>query len=117
MNHQFDELTKSLAQSVTRRAVLKKFGIGLAGMALGGLAFATATLAGPTFNSIDYPGASATFATDINASGQICGVFFDSSGAVNGFLLSQGNLSPIKVPGSAFTAALGINRNGDIVGM
>jgi len=34
MNHQFDELTKSLAQSVTRRAALKKFGVGLAGMAL-----------------------------------------------------------------------------------
>ncbi|MCW5551488.1 MAG: hypothetical protein KIS67_04900 [Verrucomicrobiae bacterium] len=34
MNHQFDELTKSLAQSVTRRAALKKFGFGLAGMAL-----------------------------------------------------------------------------------
>jgi len=34
MNHQFDELTKGLAQSATRRAALKKFGIGLAGMAL-----------------------------------------------------------------------------------
>ena len=34
MNNKFDELTKSLAQSVTRRAALKKFGIGLAGMAL-----------------------------------------------------------------------------------
>ena len=34
MNHKFDELTKSLAQSVTRRAALKKFGLGLAGMAL-----------------------------------------------------------------------------------
>ncbi len=34
MNNQFDELTKSLAQSVTRRAALKKFGLGLAGMAL-----------------------------------------------------------------------------------
>jgi len=34
MNHQFDELTKSLAQSVTRRAALRKFGVGLAGMAL-----------------------------------------------------------------------------------
>ena len=31
---QFDELTKGLAQSVTRRAALKKFGVGLAGMAL-----------------------------------------------------------------------------------
>jgi hypothetical protein len=34
MNNQFDELTKDLAQSVTRRAALKKFGVGLAGMAL-----------------------------------------------------------------------------------
>src|SRR5499427_2828900 len=34
MNNRFDELTKSLAQSVTRRAALKKFGAGLAGMAL-----------------------------------------------------------------------------------
>lgn len=34
MYHQFDELTKGLAQSVTRRGALKKFGVGLAGMAL-----------------------------------------------------------------------------------
>ena len=34
MNNQFDELTKSMTQSVTRRAALKKFGVGLAGMAL-----------------------------------------------------------------------------------
>ena len=34
MNNQFDELTKNLAQSVTRRGALKKFGAGLAGMAL-----------------------------------------------------------------------------------
>jgi len=34
MNNHFDELTKSVAQSVTRRAALKKFGVGLAGMVL-----------------------------------------------------------------------------------
>ena len=34
MNNQFDELTKNMAQSVTRRAALRKFGVGLAGMAL-----------------------------------------------------------------------------------
>jgi hypothetical protein len=34
MNNQFDELTKSVAQSVTRRAALKKFGVGLTGIAL-----------------------------------------------------------------------------------
>ena len=35
MNNKFDELTKQMAQSVTRRAALKKFGVGIAGMALG----------------------------------------------------------------------------------
>ena len=34
MNNKFDELTKSVAQSVTRRGALTKFGVGLAGMAL-----------------------------------------------------------------------------------
>ena len=34
MNNKFDELTKAMAQSVTRRAALKKFGVGLAGMTL-----------------------------------------------------------------------------------
>jgi hypothetical protein len=34
MNNKFDELAKGLAQSTTRRQALKKFGAGLAGMAL-----------------------------------------------------------------------------------
>src|SRR5947208_10921407 len=34
MNNQFDELTKSMAQSVTRRAALKKFGVGLAALSI-----------------------------------------------------------------------------------
>lgn len=34
MNDKFDELAKSMAQSVTRRGALKKFGVGLAGLAL-----------------------------------------------------------------------------------
>jgi hypothetical protein len=37
MNGKFDELTKSLAQSTSRRAALKKFGIGLGGMMLAAL--------------------------------------------------------------------------------
>jgi hypothetical protein len=35
MNEKFDELTKGLAQSVTRRGALKKFGVGIAGVVLG----------------------------------------------------------------------------------
>src|SRR5206468_5010319 len=34
MNNKFDELRKSMAQSVTRRGALRKFGCGLAGIAL-----------------------------------------------------------------------------------
>ena len=45
MNNQFDELTKGLAQSVTRRAALKKFGVGLAGMALACFGLATSAKA------------------------------------------------------------------------
>src|SRR6266511_1390796 len=34
MNYRFDELAKSMAQSFTRRGALKKFGVGLASIAL-----------------------------------------------------------------------------------
>jgi hypothetical protein len=37
MNHTFDELTKNLARSVTRRGALKKFTVGVAGIALAAL--------------------------------------------------------------------------------
>ena len=40
MNDQFDELTKGLAQSVTRRGALKRFGVGLAGIAVACLGLA-----------------------------------------------------------------------------
>ena len=42
MNEVFDELARNMAQSVTRRAALKKFGIGLAGIALATLGLAQA---------------------------------------------------------------------------
>jgi hypothetical protein len=47
MHNQFDELTKSLAQSVTRRGALKKFGVGLAGMALAAFGLASRAKADP----------------------------------------------------------------------
>ncbi len=34
MSNRFDEMAKEMAQSVTRRGALKKFGVGLAGIAL-----------------------------------------------------------------------------------
>jgi hypothetical protein len=46
MNDKFDELAKGLAQSVTRRAALKKFGLGFVGIALATLGLANNTEAG-----------------------------------------------------------------------
>jgi len=46
MINQFDELTKGMAQSVTRRGALKKFGVGLAGMALACFGLANKAVAG-----------------------------------------------------------------------
>ena len=37
MNHQFDELTKSLSPAITRRSVLKQIGLCLGGLALASL--------------------------------------------------------------------------------
>ncbi len=34
MNDKFDQFTKSMARSVTRRAALRRFGVGVAGAAL-----------------------------------------------------------------------------------
>ena len=46
MSNKFDELAKGLAQSATRRQALKKFGVGLAGMALACFGLASRTNAG-----------------------------------------------------------------------
>jgi hypothetical protein len=47
MNDRFDELAKGMAQSVTRRGAIKRFGVGLAGMALVLLGFASNASADP----------------------------------------------------------------------
>jgi len=53
MNNQFDELTKRMAQSVTRRGALKKFGVGLAGMALACFGLPNSAQAGTCTTSAD----------------------------------------------------------------
>jgi len=72
---------------------------------------------GPTFTTIDFPGAVVSLGTDINDSGQIVGEYtFSDLGHRQGFLLSDGVFTSITFPGSTFTRAVGINRYGDIVG-
>jgi hypothetical protein len=46
MNNKFDELAKGLAQTTTRRQALKKFGVGLAGIALARFGLADKARAG-----------------------------------------------------------------------
>ncbi len=46
MNEKFDELAKGLAQSVTRRRALKRFGLGLTGIALAWFGLANKAEAG-----------------------------------------------------------------------
>jgi len=117
MNNKFDELAKGLAQSVTRPQALKRFGVGLAGMAFTCFGLMDNRAAGaPTYTTIDFPGAVGTLAVDINDLGQIVGRYIDSAGVNHGYLLNNGVFTSITFPGASFTRAIGINRNGDIVG-
>jgi hypothetical protein len=65
----------------------------------------------------DYPGATLTQAWDVNAQGDVVGVYRDSAGRIHGFLRSaHGEFSSIDVPNATLTRAFGINTSGDIVG-
>jgi len=67
MNNKLDELTKSMAQSVTRRAALKKFGIGLAIMALALLLALPSAVADPNVqtSTVVDPAGDAVFPNDL----------------------------------------------------
>jgi uncharacterized membrane protein len=58
-------------------------------------------------------------ARDVNSSGEIVGYFIDSSNKNHGFLLNKHGFSTIDFPGAnvVFTRALGINPEGDVVGV
>jgi YD repeat-containing protein len=62
-------------------------------------------------NTFAVPGATATFAYQINASNQIIGYYIDANGVTHGFTRdSAGNLTfPIDVPGSTETILFGNN--------
>lgn len=69
------------------------------------------------FTPIYVPGSSLSNAWDINAGGQIVGVY--SLGGVHGFILTNLDYSTmvtLNVPGATATRAFGINASGDVVG-
>jgi probable HAF family extracellular repeat protein len=76
--------------------------------------------AGGTYTTLDAPGAF-TFASDINASGQIVGTYNSAGGPYHGFLYSGGTYTTLDDPSASTsvfggTHALGINDAGQIVG-
>ncbi len=71
---------------------------------------------GTTFTTINVPGVPAsTQALGISSTGQIVGVFFNSTGG-HGFLDVGGSFTTIDYPGAVITEATGINGSGQIVG-
>src|SRR5262245_23932505 len=94
---------------------------GLRQSALAALAF---LLASPQLRADDYDyspirvsGAEETWATDINARGDIVGLSFDADGIAHGFLLRKGVFTDIKHPTAVGLEARGINARGDIAGI
>jgi uncharacterized membrane protein len=72
--------------------------------------------AGPTFTTIDVPGATATRAFAINERGDVAGAYI-RAGKTYGYLLTkEGELTTIDYPAAASTEAWGINARGDVVG-
>jgi probable HAF family extracellular repeat protein len=69
-----------------------------------------------SYETIDPPGSTYTFAEGINKQGQIVGFFQNSNGQEYGFLDSGGTYTTIEFPGSVGTVPRAINDKGQIVG-
>ncbi|MGO8925393.1 MAG: hypothetical protein ACLQU3_00500 [Limisphaerales bacterium] len=71
------------------------------------------------YTVFNYPGAVATFLTDVNDQGTICGTWSDSNENLHGFLrYEDGSLAPVEVPsaGAGGTVPYGLNNRGEVVG-
>src|SRR6185295_1316799 len=60
---------------------------------------------GPTFTTIEFPGATLTNAFGINSRGDIVGNYMNADKSDHGFLLSDGQYSAIDFPGATATEA------------
>src|SRR4051812_29523975 len=81
-------------------------------------AFATMSAAAlaDTYLTIDFPGATSTDASGINASGVVVGTYTDAGNAIHGFSLEGGTFTTIDYPGATTTSAISINSRGDVSG-
>ena len=68
------------------------------------------------FSTLDVPGATETYASGINGTGNIVGFYYAGTGKF-GFLDTGGNLTFLTAgPDTTATSAIGINDTGEIVG-
>ena len=68
------------------------------------------------FIPFDVPGSTFTAAWDVNARGEVVGVYRDASNLAHGFLWAGFRFEAINFPGAAQTRAFGINSRGTVVG-
>jgi hypothetical protein len=87
-------------------------------MSLDGSTYQPLTIKGTKYATFAVPGSSASWASGINTAGQICGVYFDVSGNVHGFLRSGNSYTTLDYPGAiGGTYAEGMNDSGAVVGL
>jgi len=66
---------------------------------------------------VDFPGATATIAWDINNRGDVVGVYHKEDFVIHGFLWHKGKFTSVDIPGALLTVVFGINSAGDMVGL
>jgi hypothetical protein len=67
------------------------------------------------FTPFVIPGSNLTSAWDVNAQGEIVGIYRDASG-FHGYVMTAAGVTSLNYPGAVATRAFGINASGDVVG-
>ena len=71
---------------------------------------------GHTFVLIAYPGARRTFASAVNARGEVAGLYESADGKTHGFVWRDGQFETVDVPSAEFTMVRGLNDSSARVG-
>ena len=72
---------------------------------------------GDDFTNIDVPGATNTYAFDINDRGETVGGYTDAAGVSHGFVERHGKFTTVDVPGALVTQIFGNDARGDLAGV
>lgn len=82
-----------------------------------GVGMANVASAGPSYATVDFPGAmQTTLDGGPSPRGTMIGSYVDSSGDTHGFMLEKGIFTTFDPPGSVYTAPIWISPQGTIVG-